>query len=568
MNPSPDSAHTGAAHTGFTHDPVTLELYRHRTSGVAEEMGVTLRRTAYSPNIKERLDFSCALFDGQGRLLAQAAHIPAHLGAMPASVQTVLARIPGWAPGDVVIVNDPFAGGNHLPDITMVSPVFLPRLGEGAAPAFFVASRAHHADVGGMTPGSLPLSTEIYQEGIIIPPVKLYRAGHCNDDLLALILRNVRTPDERIGDLAAQRAAHAVGERRLLEFDARYGDELMLYTGLLIDYSERLTRAALATWPAGSWRFEDVLELVEGDALHLAPLCVTATVRHTAAGGEISFDFTGSSPETQSSLNAVIAITQAACYYAMRCLLGEDAPMNAGFLAPIEVVAPAGTMVNATAPAAVAGGNVETSQRLTDVVLGALAQALPTAAAAASQGTMNNLTIGGRRMQGAEALPFAYYETIGGGMGATAQGDGLSGVQVHMTNTLNTPIEALEMAYPLRIEAYALRTGSGGGGRQRGGDGIVRSYLFLQPATVTMLSERRAVAPWGAQGGAPGALGRNRLLHALPGGGTRTQELPGKFTCRVQPGDRLIIETPGGGGFGALGAQEPNVPSIPETRQP
>jgi N-methylhydantoinase B len=546
-------------------DPITLELYRHRFSGVAEEMGVTLRRTAYSPNIKERLDFSCALFDADGRLLAQAAHIPAHLGAMPASVRTVLGHVAHWAPGDVVIVNDPFAGGNHLPDITMVSPVFLE--GESQA-AFFVASRAHHADVGGMTPGSLPLSTEIYQEGVIIPPVKLYNGGVCNEALLALILRNVRTPDERAGDLAAQRAAHAIGERRLHELVSAHGrSEVLAYAAHLLAYSERLTRTALATWPQGSWRFEDLLELVDGEEIVFAPIVVTATVRHRDVagliGGEVEFDFSGSSPVTQSSLNAVIAITQSACYYVVRCLTSEDAPMNEGCLTPIQVLAPAGTIVNATPPAAVAGGNVETSQRMTDVVLGALAQALPAAAAAASQGTMNNLTIGGLRAQNGLQMPFAYYETIGGGMGATAQGPGLSGVQVHMTNTLNTPIEALEMSYPFRVERYALRSGSGGTGAHRGGEGIVRSYLFLAPATVTMLSERRAVAPWGIHGGAPGAVGRNRLVRAQTQPGAPAEELlHGKFTRRVAPGDRLIIETPGGGGYGAPAAASPaNTPS-------
>jgi N-methylhydantoinase B len=545
---------TQPLHDHVAADPITLELYRHRFSGVAEEMGVTLRRTAYSPNIKERLDFSCAIFDAAGNLLAQAAHIPAHLGAMPASVRTVLERMAVWAPGDVVIVNDPFAGGNHLPDITMVSPIFLQ--GE-RTPAFFAASRAHHADVGGMTPGSLPLSTEIFQEGVIIPPVRLYAGGVRNEELLALILRNVRTPDERRGDLAAQRAAHAIGERRLLELVATHGrDEVTAYAAHLLSYSERLTRAALAQWPAGSWTFEDLLELVDGEQLHLAPIRVTATLRHSehggVLGGEVTFDFSGSSPVTQSSLNAVIAITQSACYYVVRCLTGEDAPMNQGCLTPIHVLAPEGSIVNASAPAAVAGGNVETSQRITDVVLGALAQAMPSAAAAASQGTMNNLTIGGVREIDGRPTPFAYYETIGGGMGATAQGDGLSGVQVHMTNTLNTPIEALEMAYPLQVTQYALRHASGGDGLHRGGSGIVRSYLFLAPATVTMLSERRAVAPWGQQGGEPGAVGRNRLLRRdAVTGELREETLYGKFTRRVAAGDRLIVETPGGGGYGS-----------------
>jgi N-methylhydantoinase B len=521
-------------------DPITLELYRHRFAGVAEEMGVTLRRTGYSPNIKERLDFSCAVFDGSGRMIAQAAHIPAHLGAMPASVLTILDRFPVWTPGDVVIVNDPFEGGNHLPDITMISPVFTP--GNGERPTFFVASRAHHADVGGMTPGSLPLSTEIYQEGIIIPPVKLYKQGALDADLLRLILRNVRTPDERRGDLAAQRAAAVVGERRLHELVAAFGlDEVLKYASHLQDYSERLTRAAIRQWPDGVFAFEDVLELVEGEQVTFVPIRVAATI----AGDAVTFDFTGTAPVMVGSLNAVIAIAQSACYYVVRCLVGDEAPMNAGCFAPVQVLAPANSVVNAQSPAAVAGGNVETSQRITDVVLGALAQALPGQIPAASQGTMNNLTIGGQRADGS---PFAYYETIGGGIGASAESDGISGAQVHMTNTLNTPVEALEIAFPFRLLRYALRRGSGGAGRHRGGDGIVREVRFLAPATVTMLSERRAVAPWGLAGGAPGQPGRNVLVRA--GKEEQEEELPSKFSVRVAPGDQLRVETPGGGGWG------------------
>ncbi|MCL4858740.1 MAG: hydantoinase B/oxoprolinase family protein [Caldilineaceae bacterium] len=547
-----------------TADPITLELYRHRFAGVAEEMGITLQRTSYSPNIKERLDFSCALFDHGGHMIAQAAHIPAHLGAMPASVQFILTHIPTWAQGDVVIVNDPFAGGNHLPDITMITPVFV---GDQAAdtspstgqpPTFFVASRAHHADVGGMTPGSLPLSTEIYQEGIIIPPVKLYRAGALNEELLQTILRNVRTPEERRGDLAAQRAAHAVGERRLLELIAAHGlDEVNAYAGHLQAYSERLTRAAIAQWPDGVYQFEDVIEWPDPTSasppegrgegafgVTLAPIRVTATI----AGDEITFDFAGTAGALHGSLNAVIAITQSACYYVVRCLVGDEAPMNSGCFAPVRVIAPDGCLVNARAPAAVAGGNVETSQRITDVVLGALAQAGsplgPTAIPAASQGTMNNLTIGGQHPDGE---PYAYYETIGGGMGASAQGDGMSAVQVHMTNTLNTPVEALEMTFPFRVTHYGRRPGSGGQGQRRGGDGVIRAYELLAPATVTVLSERRTVRPWGLAGGDAGQAGRNLLVHV---DGSR-ETLPGKFTRRLAPGDRLVIETPGGGGWGA-----------------
>jgi N-methylhydantoinase B len=517
-------------------DPITLQLYRHRFAGIAEEMGVTLRRTAYSPNIKERLDFSCALFDGQGKLVAQAAHIPAHLGAMPASVRTILTYFPTWEEGDVVIVNDPFEGGNHLPDITMIAPVFV-----GAElPVFFVASRAHHADVGGMTPGSLPLSTEIYQEGIIIPPIKLYRAGALNEDVMRLVLRNVRTPDERRGDLAAQRAAAAVGGRRLRDLVATHGrEEVLAYCAHLHAYSERITRATIARWPDGVYTCEDVIELIEGDQLTLIPIRVAATI----AGDEVTFDFAGAAPVVHGSLNAVIAITQSACYYVMRCLIDEDVPMNAGCFAPVHVTAPANSLVNAGPPAAVAAGNVETSQRITDVVLGALAHALPDRIPAASQGTMNNLTIGGLRDNG---TPFAYYETIGGGMGGGPASAGLSGVQVHMTNTLNTPVEALEIVYPFRVRQYGLRVQSGGQGRQRGGDGIVREYELLATATVTMISERRAVAPWGLAGGEAGQPGRNTLIQ-IDG----TEEiLPSKFTRRLHAGERLRVETPGGGGWG------------------
>ena len=517
-------------------DPVALQVYRHRFTGVAEEMGVTLRRTAYSPNIKERLDFSCALFDGEGRMISQAAHIPAHLGAMPASVATILATFRAWEQGDVVIVNDPFRGGNHLPDITMITPIFA---GE-AHPSFFAASRAHHADVGGMAPGSLPLSTEIYQEGIIIPPIKLYKAGVLNAEALDLILANVRTPAERRGDLAAQRAAAAVGERRVQELVAAHGlAEVQAYAGHLCDYSERITRAAIDGWPDGTYAFADVMELVEGEQVTLAPVCVTAAIM----GDEIHFDFDGTSPVVAGSLNAVIAITQSACYYVVRSLIEDDVPMNAGCFAPIHVSAPPNSLVNAERPAAVAAGNVETSQRIVDVVLGALAQALPGYIPAASQGTMNNLLIGGKRSNG---TPYTYYETIGGGMGGGPLGDGLSGVQVHMTNTLNTPVEALEIAFPFRLERYSLRGGSGGVGSHRGGDGIVRQYLLLEPAVVTMQSERRTTRPWGLAGGAPGKSGRNVLIH--PDGSE--EELPPKFTRRLAAGDRLRVETPGGGGWG------------------
>ena len=520
-------------------DPILLELYRHRFAGIAEEMGVTLRRTGYSPNIKERLDFSCAVFDAGGRLVAQAAHVPVHLGAMPASVRAALDAFDVWDDGDLVVLNDPYQGGSHLPDVTMVSPVFEEGTSDDAAPAFFAASRAHHADVGGMSPGSLPLSTEIYQEGIIIPPVKLYRGGALNEDLLRFLLRNVRTPKERQGDLAAQRAAHAVGAARLQELMQHHGaGEVDVYAGHLIAYSDRLTRAAIAGWPDGEYGFEDVLTLdMDSDARP-----VTIRVKVSIQGDSIRFDFGGTEGAVAASFNAVLSITQSACYYVVRSLAGDDIPANAGCFVPVEVTAPEGCLVHAQPPAAVAAGNVETSQRIVDVVLGALAQALPDRVPAASQGTMNNLTIGGQH----GGVPYAYYETIGGGMGGSPTSDGLCAVHVHMSNTLNTPVEALEQAFPFRVTEYRVRQGSGGQGRYRGGDGVVRAYEILAPATITVLSERRVEGPWGLQGGEAGAPGRNRLLRA---DGTE-EVLPSKFTRLLQPGDRLIIETPGGGGFG------------------
>lgn len=519
-------------------DPVLLELYRHRFEGIADEMGVTLQRTSYSPNIKERRDFSCAIFDAEGRLVAQAAHIPVHLGAMPASVEAALEAIDTWAPDDLVVLNDPYRGGTHLPDITMISPVFVDK---ADAPVFFVASRAHHADVGGMTPGSLPLSTEIYQEGLIIPPVKLYEAGTLNEALLQLILRNVRTPEERRGDLAAQRAAHTIGRRRLHALmDAHPQDEVVLYAGHLQRYSERLVRAALAEWPEGTYAFADGIEVQDGSDATVSE--ATIRVQAQVEEGTVTFDFAGTDPAVEGALNAVLSITQSACYYVVRGLMEGDVPVNAGCFAPVDVVAPEGSLVHAQPPSAVAGGNVETSQRIVDVVLGALAEAVPSRVPAASQGTMNNLTIGGRRPDGTS---YAYYETIGGGMGASADTDGLDGVHVHMTNTLNTPIEALELAFPFRVRQYALRDGSGGRGRHRGGEGLVRTYEVLAPATVTMLSTRRTSAPWGLAGGADGQPGRNILRRD-----GEELELPAQFTRRLEEGDILRIETPGGGGVG------------------
>jgi N-methylhydantoinase B len=540
-------------------DPITLEIFKNLFVSVAEEMGVTLGRTAYSPNIKERRDFSCACFlfepdATRGSMIAQAAHIPVHLGAMPASVQAALESFDAWAPGDLVVLNDPYLGGTHLPDITMVSPVFV----EGTDyPPFFVASRAHHADVGGMSPGSMSLAREIYQEGLIVPPVKLVQAGTTNQPLMDLILRNVRTPVERRGDLAAQMAAHRIGESRLHEIITHYGlDETQQFAHGLLSYTERLTRAAIARIPDGVYRFRDQLDdggspqtLLPNSGGPLPPPHPAIHVTVMVEGDSMRVDFSGSSPAVDGPLNAVRAIVESATWYVVRCIAGAEVPANSGTFAPVRVIVPKGSFLDAQPPHAVAGGNVETSQRVVDAVLGALAQALPGLIPAASQGTMNNITVGGHDPE--RDAPFAYYETVGGGAGAGPQGKGLSGTHVHMTNTLNTPIEALEYAYPVRVRRYALRAGSGGAGRHRGGDGLVREIEFLCPATVTILSERRRTAPYGLSGGSPGAQGRNVLLRQ-----GRAQDLPGKAEIQVEPGDVLSLRTPGGGGWGSPSPSE------------
>ncbi len=533
--------------------PVLLAIMRSLLSAVAEEMGGTLGRTAFSPNIKERRDFSCAVFDPAGEMVAQAAHIPVHLGAMPLSVAAALARFSRLNDGDIVVLNDPYSGGSHLPDITMVSPVYDTVL------LGYVASRAHHADVGGMTPGSMPLATELYQEGLIIPPVLLRRGGQLDEGVLDLITRNSRTPAERLGDLSAQIAAQRIGERRLRELAGRYGAATLAeYMEHLQAYSERMARELVARMPPGRYIFGDVLD---DDGFGHEDVPIMAAVE--ARDGELLVDFTGTGAEVPGGVNAVRSVTLSAVFYVVRCLLNDPStsgapdqiPANAGIFRPVRVVLPEGTLVNARFPRAVAAGNVETSQRIVDVLLGAFAAALPDLVPAASQGTMNNLLIGG--LDPRTGGRFAYYETIGGGMGASPTTDGLSGVHVHMTNTLNTPAEAMEYAYPLRVTRYELRRGSGGPGRQRGGDGLYREVELLADATVTILSERRRHAPYGLAGGAPGATGAN--WH-LPGAGPvaaglvpapgAPHPLPGKITFAARAGDRIGIATPGGGGYG------------------
>jgi N-methylhydantoinase B/oxoprolinase/acetone carboxylase alpha subunit len=516
-------------------DPIELELFRHLLVSIAEEMGAVLRKTSYSANIKERRDYSCAVYDASGETVAMGDHMPVHLGAMPLSVRHAMQAF-DFAPGDVAILNDPFRGGTHLPDITAVSGVFVKGTRK---PAFYVANRAHHADVGGMSPGSMPLAREIYQEGIRIPPILLARRGKFDRELLNLILANVRTPEEREGDLLAQCMAIRRGEQRLLELVAKYGmAKVRRNMTALKDYSERMIRSAIRRLPRGEYRFEDSLD---SDGIVDRPVKIAAKV--TIHGDRATIDFTGSSPQVEGSVNANYAVAISATTYVFRCLVREDIPYTAGVMRPLEVIAPLGSVVNAQPPAAMAAGNVETSQRITDVLLGALAQAAPQLIPAASSGTMNNVTFGG--MDHARGRAFAYYETIAGGMGASAVSNGSSATHTHMTNSWNTPVEAFEHQYPVRIRGYRIRSGSGGQGHHRGGDGIIREFEFLTPTDVTVLADRRLRGPYGLVGGEPGAPGKNTLLK-----GKRAIAIPGKARFEVVAGDVLRIESPGGGGYG------------------
>jgi N-methylhydantoinase B/oxoprolinase/acetone carboxylase alpha subunit len=498
-------------------DAVQLELFRHLLVSIAEEMGAVLRKSSYSANIKERRDYSCALYDAAGETIAMGDHMPVHLGAMPLSVRAVMDAFE-LEEGDVALVNDPFQGGTHLPDITAVAPVFV----GGRRPAFYVASRAHHSDVGGMSPGSMPLAREIFQEGLRIPPVLIQRRGRMDRELLRLILANVRTPVEREGDLAAQIASIERSAERLRELAAKYGlHRLRAGVKGLQDYSERMMRATLRGLPSGTYAFEDALD---DDGAGSGP--VPIRVKITLDKGRAVVDFTGSARQVSGPMNANYAITLAATMYVFRCLIREDVPFTSGILRPIQVIAPPGTVVNALAPAPMAAGNVETSQRITDVVLGALAKAAPEQIPAPSCGSMNNISFG--------AAGWAYYETIAGGAGASANGPGLSAHHTHMTNSWNTPVEAFEHQYPVRIETYRVRRGSGGEGTHRGGDGIVRAFRFLSDAEVTLIADRRTNAP------GTGARGRDKF---------NGKAVASKSRLNALPGDVLEILTPGGGGW-------------------
>lgn len=511
-------------------DAIEISVFKNIFQSISDEMGKILQFSAFSPNIKERKDFSCALFTVRGESFAFGTHIPVHLGAMPLSVQAALSEV-RLEQGDMVILNDPYRGGTHLPDITLIAPLF-----RNNQVVFFAANRAHHSDVGGMRAGSMPLSSEIYQEGLIIPPVKLVKRDRADEEIFKMILANVRTPDERRGDLLAQIAANKRGIQRLQETIDKYGfSKIDDYSNYLIDYTENLFKSLISEIPDGRYSFEDHLD---DDGFETQNIAVKVTVE--VGGDTLKIDFTGSSPQVKGGINTNRAVTYSVVLYVLTTLLAENVPINSGIMRPVQLILPENSIVNASKPAGLAGGNVETSQRIADVLMGAMAQALPDKIPAASQGSMNNISFGGPG--------FAYYETLGGGSGAGPSYHGESGVQVHMTNSLNTPIEALEIDFPVEILEYGLRPGSGGSGQFTGGDGLTRSYKFLEDGCVSILSERRGTQPYGLSGGKPGQKGRNLLIPYGSEGGP--VEIGSKANVEVKAGDILIVNTPGGGGFG------------------
>ncbi|VAX01314.1 N-methylhydantoinase B [hydrothermal vent metagenome] len=514
---------------------IELSIFASRIEAVCDEMGAVLQRTAFSPNIKDRLDYSCAVFDAGGELCAQAAHIPVHLGSMAYAMRGIVREV-DWSPGDMVILNDPFLGGTHLPDVTLIAPLHV--AGERVG---FIANRAHHADIGASMPGSMPISRRLDEEGLIIPPSHLLRAGKLDEAMLQHIAGVTANPQQSRGDFAAQISANRTGLARLRALvegmdKAKAGRGVAAYEdGLqqLNDYAERLAQSALSAIPDGEYHFGDWMD-DDGCGNTDLPIKVSLHV----SGHHIRVDFVGTAAQTTGNINCPLSVAAAGVYYAFRCLMPAHTPAASGSFRSIDIHAPEGCLLNARRPAAVAAGNVETSTRVVDVVLGALTQALPDTIVAASHGSMNNLAMGSR-VAGSE---WDYYETMGGGMGAGPRGPGLSAVQTHMTNTLNTPIEVLESHYPLRIRRYALRAGSGGAGRYPGGDGLIREFEFLAPTTVTLLTERRRHAPWGLQNGGDGAVGLNLR---------NDDGLPPKVSYEAQAGERLTVETPGGGGWGS-----------------
>ena len=515
---------------------ISLQIFKNLFISIAEEMGVTLGRTAYSPNIKERLDYSCAVFDKKGQMIAQAAHIPVHLGSMSSSIEQAI-KNQDCIEGDIVILNDPYLGGTHLPDITLVSPIYINKKLEG-----FIANRGHHADIGGMTPGSLPLSTDIHQEGLIIPPIKLYSKNILNEGVFQLICRNSRTPGERRGDLSAQIASIRTGEIRMKDVITKYGiTEVSEHMGALMNYSEVLMKKTISKIPNGLYTFTDFMD---DDGISNEKVQITVAIE--VNNESVNVDFTGTSDQRYGCINTPYAVARSATLYVFNCLAGqENIPSNEGCSRPIRIIIPSDNLLNPSPPHGVAGGNVETSQRIVDVLFGALAKALPDIIPAASQGTMNNLLFGGIHPDTKES--YVYYETIAGGMGARPTKAGLNAIQTHMTNTLNTPIESMEFQFPIRIIKYSIRKDSGGNGKFNGGNGITKEIEFLGPAQATILSERRNTSPYPLAGGKPGVTGKNTLIK------NNGEEiiLPSKSTFDVSAGDSIQIETPGGGGWGS-----------------
>ena len=522
-----------------------IRLYLGIFQSICEEMGTILERTGYSPNIKERRDFSCALFDAKGEMIAQAAHIPVHLGSAGRSVQAAIKKFK-MQPGDMVILNDPYQGGTHLPDLTVIAPVFDPTDGRSKHASFFVANRAHHADIGGLTPGSLPLAKDINEEGICLGPTLLVKDHKTDSEVLKTITHCSRTPKERHGDLLAQVSANKLGQHRTREAIRRYGHKALRQKGHELQaYSELMMTKEIQRIPNGRYSFEDYLESPETDPQekNIEENLIRLHVQIIKEGKNVTIDFSKTSSQHPSSLNTVLAVTEAAVLYVFRSLATEDFPVNAGCFKPLKIIAPEGCLLNAQYPAAVSAGNVETSQRIVDLLLGALSKALPDQIPAASCGSMNNICIGGNYPMSNQM--YSYYETIAGGQGATPWKNGANAHQTHMTNTLNTPIEALEHAFPFRIHSYRIRENSGGNGKFKGGNGLERSYLLLEEAKVTVISERRIFPPYGLDGGEDGLTGENSLFR-----NEKMEILPGKFSLDGKPGDIIRILTPGGGGFG------------------
>jgi len=509
-------------------DPIELSLFSSRIQAVCDEMGAVLRYAAFSPNIKDRLDYSCAVFDADGLLCAQAAHIPVHLGSMAYAMRDIVSRC-DWRSGDMIILNDPYLGGTHLPDVTVIAPVFSTE-DQTDRPLAFVANRAHHADIGAASPGSMPLAHDLAEEGVLLSPRYLLRDNRIVTETFTPLLDVLNNPRQAEADFHAQISANHTGIARLGRLIQRMGSGV--FRGALAglyDYAETLARHGLAELPAGEYEFEDYMD---DDGLGSEDIRIVANVR--IGEGTVDLDFSGTAAQVAGNINCPLSVTAAAVYYCLHCLMPARTPACAGSFRPIRFSAPRGCLINAESPAAVAAGNVETSSRIVDVILGALAQAAPERIPAASQGTMNNIAMGGSGWD--------YYETTGGGMGAGRYGGGLDGIQTHMTNTLNTPIEVVEMQYPLRIGRYSLRDASGGAGQRHGGDGLLREYVFLEPTSVTLLTERRRFAPWGLAGGSAGHSGVNSLNNTA---------LPAKVCLSVQPGARLLLATPGGGGWGS-----------------